>query len=268
MYLAFDIGISNLAYCIIDSDKKIRNWDIINLTDKLTEPICCGKTKKGDLCGKKAKFVCHNIDQAYCLTHSKKIENTGETKLYPVANPPICQHIKCSAKIKHCHKDNCFIGWCGTHIKQKSVNNKEDYIEYIKPLSASQLAKDINLLTDRLFAKLDQMSFLLDVDHVGLENQPCLKQPLMKSIQIALYSYLKIRGGIDKKENAIKSFKMINATQKCKKKGKTYAQRKKDSIEECREILKDTQEEWLPFFDKHKKRDDLADSYNLAVTLV
>ena len=265
MYLAFDIGIANLAYCIIDNKGKIKSWDIINLTDKVEEPSCSGKTKKGDICGKRAKFVCKNVEEAFCLTHSK---NVVEKKLYPVINPPICQHAKCSAKIKHHHKDNCYIGWCGTHIKQKCVGDKDDYVEYIKPLGAAQLAKDIDLLTDRLFARLDQMDFLLEVDHVGLENQPCLKQPLMKSIQIALYSYLKIRGGIDKGENGIKTFKMINATQKCKKKSKSYAQRKKDSIEECRAVLEADQEEWLPFFDKHKKKDDLADSYNLVVTLL
>lgn len=266
MYLAFDIGIANLAYCIIDHEGKIKSWDVINLTDKVEGRVCCGKTKKGVICGKKAKFVCWKVEEAYCLTHSKKV--SVNEKLYPIITPPICQHSKCSSKIRHCHKDNCYIGWCGTHIKQKSVANKEDYIEYVKPLGAAQLAKDIDLLTDRLFAQLDKMPHLLKVDHVGLENQPCLKQPLMKSIQIALYSYLKIRGGIDGGDNGIKTFKMINATQKCKKKGKTYAQRKKDSIEECREVLETDQKEWLLFFDKHKKKDDLADSYNLVITLL
>lgn len=266
MYLAFDIGIANLAYCIIDQNGKIKNWDIINLTDKVDEPICSSQTKKGDICGKKAKFVCKNVKQAYCLTHSKNIKI--KEKLYPIMNPSICQHVKCSAKIKYHIKDNCYYGWCGTHIKQKCVGEKEDYIEYVKPLRAAQLGKDIDLLTDRLFAQLDKMPHLLEVNNVGLENQPCLKQPLMKSIQIALYSYLKIRGGIDKGENGIKNFKMINATQKCKKKSKTYAQRKKDSIEECRIILENEQKEWLDFFDKHKKKDDLADSYNLVVTLL
>ena len=264
MYLAFDIGIANLSYCIIDQYGKIIHWDIIDLTDKVNEIICCGKTKKGNLCGKKAKFVCESIDKAYCLTHSKKIEE----KLFSITNQPLCLHNKCNAKIKYQHKDNNFIGWCGTHFKQKSVEGKENYIEYIKLLSATHLAKDIDLLTDRLFNKLDNIPHLLNVNYVGLENQPCLKQPLMKSIQIALYSYLKIRGKIDKIQNKIQNFKMINANQKCKKKGKTYAQRKKDSIQECKEILLNEQQEWLPFFEKHKKKDDLADSYNLALTLL
>ena len=262
MYLAFDIGIANLAYCIIDKNGKIVRWDIIDLTDKITEPICIGKTKKGDICGNKAKFVCKNMDESYCLIHSKKI-GLNES-LYPVANPPICQHSKCSAKIKHYHKDNCFFGWCGTHIKQKCVGDKEDYLQYIKPIGASNLEKDIDLLTNRLFTQLDKMNFILDVDHVGIENQPCYKNPSMKSLQIALYSYLKIRGNIDKKENGIKSIKMINALQK----DKNYSKRKKISIEKCKDILEKDQKEWLPFFNKHKKKDDLADSYNLAMTLL
>ena len=72
MYLAFDIGVANLAYCIIDYKGKIKSWDVINLTDKLTEPVCCGKTKKGVVCGKKAKFVCHDIRSCLLFDTFKK----------------------------------------------------------------------------------------------------------------------------------------------------------------------------------------------------
>ena len=266
MYLAFDIGIANLAYCIIDSDGKIKKWRVIDLCDKKEPPTCCGKTKKGDLCGKKAKYVTENVKDCYCLTHSKKLE---EKQLYDIIVQPICQHEKCKAKIRWMRKDNCYRGWCGTHFKRAAIQkDKDSYTEYCKPLTPAQLAKDIDLLTNLLFAKLDTIPELLEVNHVGLENQPCLKQPLMKTVQIALYSYLKIRGSVDKEKNGISSFKMINAGMKCKNKAKSYAQRKKDSINECKEELKTNQQEWLSFFNNHKKKDDLADAYNLALTMI
>jgi hypothetical protein len=47
-----------------------------------------------------------------------------------------------------------------------------------------------------------------------------------------------------------------------------YIQRKKASIERCRDFLQATQPEWLPVFDKHKKKDDLADTCMQALSFV
>jgi len=32
-YLSFDVGIKNLAYCVLCKDKKIKDWGIINLNE-------------------------------------------------------------------------------------------------------------------------------------------------------------------------------------------------------------------------------------------
>lgn len=45
-----------------------------------------------------------------------------------------------------------------------------------------------------------------------------------------------------------------------------YLQRKKVSIERCRSFLQATQPDWLPTFDRHKKRDDLADTCMQALS--
>ena len=36
-YLSFDIGIKNLAYCILTPEKVILDWNVINLNEN---PIC------------------------------------------------------------------------------------------------------------------------------------------------------------------------------------------------------------------------------------
>jgi hypothetical protein len=45
-----------------------------------------------------------------------------------------------------------------------------------------------------------------------------------------------------------------------------YVKRKKASIERCRKFIEETQPEWLSFFDKHKKKDDLADTCMQALS--
>lgn len=74
--ISFDVGIKNLAYCIIDIESGIRisDWAIINLTcddDKsvLSETCSC-VMKKGGLCGKLSKY--HKNDIFYCEKHAKK----------------------------------------------------------------------------------------------------------------------------------------------------------------------------------------------------
>jgi hypothetical protein len=47
-----------------------------------------------------------------------------------------------------------------------------------------------------------------------------------------------------------------------------YIQRKKASIERCRTFLEETQPHWLPVFDKHKKKDDLADTCMQALSFI
>ncbi|NBX49320.1 hypothetical protein EBT25_05110 [bacterium] len=47
-----------------------------------------------------------------------------------------------------------------------------------------------------------------------------------------------------------------------------YIQRKKASIERCRAFLQATQPVWVPIFDKHKKKDDLADTCMQALSFI
>ena len=56
MIISFDVGIKNLAYCIIDNSGEtyeITHWDVANLCGE--KPTCCYKTKKG-VCGKTASY--------------------------------------------------------------------------------------------------------------------------------------------------------------------------------------------------------------------
>ena len=129
------------------------------------------------------------------------------------------------------------------------------------------IKKDKYTIFENIPKKLDLYN-LLDVDVVLLENQPCLKNPTMKTIQIIIYTYFVING-LHKEESPISKILFISAKNKlsfydgpkveCKLKSK-YSQTKYLGKEYTKYYLKDNQEK-LDFFNSHKKKDDLSDSY-------
>ncbi len=194
-----------------------------------------------------------------------------------------------------------------------------DVIDLVDDISQK---KNITLLFQNIPRKLDTIPSLLDnIQRVCIENQPTLKNPTMKTIQIILYSYFLIRGVTDKQENPIQLISFISATNKlkvyqgpyidpdlytksgnlkktpkskvaknqplivdfmeCEKeeeleekeeedeikedgKKKTaicYGDKKKLAILYTREMIKVGHPEFMDFFESHKKKDDLADSF-------
>ena len=131
---------------------------------------------------------------------------------------------------------------------------------------------DTDELCNILWNKLDEIEAMIEVDKVVIENQPSLKNPRMKTIQILLLSYfvaqqrtlttpikkidcflprnkLNIYEGNNKKELE-DSIKTQNK----------YQRTKKLSILFTKEMIKD-QTNWLEFLESNKKKDDLADSF-------
>ena len=89
-----------------------------------------------------------------------------------------------------------------------------DVIDLVDDISQK---KNITLLFQNIPRKLDTYPSLLDnIQRVCIENQPTLKNPTMKTIQIILYSYFLIRGVTDKKENPVQLISFISATNKLK----------------------------------------------------
>lgn len=160
-------------------------------------------------------------------------------------------------------------GYCKMHYKK--IENKKDYKEQKKTKKKKEELIDIGF---KLINKLNELfNDNMNFDNVLLENQPSLKNPTMKSIQIIIYSYFLIKGYsiIPKTINHIQ---MISATQKnkycneycknneCIKKPQTkssYNNAKKLAILVTQDLL--INDKYLEFFKEHKKKDDLADSY-------
>jgi len=125
-----------------------------------------------------------------------------------------------------------------------------------------------------MLEQLDQVIPLDEVDEVIIEKQPSFN-PKMRTVACALQTYFIIRGQID--NTNIRKIIFYSAKYKlqlCRdsvpkglSKSQRYRFHKKMAIDECRRKVDDNVE-LSEFFDQHKKKDDLADSYLQAVSYI
>ena len=253
------------------------------------------------VCGKSA-FYCkeelqsdssgNTIYSGLCKTHFKK---SGEERL-PELTVKQCWDKECKAKPIQVLKAHIYKGYCKKHINEMIKTKTHTSNDFLKINRAKTTSKfDINQLGIALFQELDKIeATILDTSIILLENQPVLKNPTMKSMQMFLYSYYLIRM-IDKNKNSVRA-KKINSTSilndktiQCycaskkldlikflpendKKRiieyidtvNSGYQKNKKMAIMMVETLLKENTK-WLDFFKGHPKKDDLADS--LLMTL-
>jgi len=134
---------------------------------------------------------------------------------------------------------------------------------------------DFNTLSRTLVRMLYEKFADEDTDVVLIENQPCMKNPTMKSIQMIVYSFFLMKAHMESKDIDIK---LVSASNKLKVKHKAdlshitttskYAQNKQHVVAHVRNYLQLTQSinaEWIERFAKVKKADDWADAYAQAL---
>ena len=200
---------------------------------------------------------------SFCLLNEGVIEDWG---ILNICTDDICDH--CTKDGKRCDKSVKFVcdGFqvCVAHKKLKSYSDKK-----FKKVSKKQ-----NPMLGQgkcIVEKLQKKDIFLDVDLVVIENQPALKNPTMKSIQMMIYSYFLINGVCSDNSN-ITSIEMINARNKlkaytgpkieCDIKDR-YKRTKFLGIEYCKHMIQESKqdEQWIDLFTQSKKKDDLADAY-------
>ena len=252
--ISWDIGIENLAYCIV-KDKKIIKWNKIDILSEYRKNYkCCGVLKNKTNCDNNASFASKGMEY-YCKLHKKQCSN----EVKPIVDHELCSMYnksgkKCSFKALT-QKENEY------YCKKHNVEGSEPYysLNNIPFYNKSRL----------LLQKLENEDDILNVDQVFIENQPVYKNPVMKSIQMILYTYYLMN--MDK--NNIQKVDLLNATEKMKVyKGPEivcnikdiHARNKYLSKEYCKYFLQD-QPESLEYFDTFKKQDDVADTYLQAM---
>jgi hypothetical protein len=269
--LSFDIGIKNLSFCILEYDletknKKIIEWDIINLLEtEIEEQVRCthiGRKK----CEKFADFCTKNKENYYCKTHKTKNEKNHPLQITNFKTNNICSYEKCKKQTEFMVNGKMV---CKTHRNKEEKIFKSNYrLIKIKRISCKDF--DINTLLEKIVKIFDEKYIhFLQCDLVLLELQASTIAPKMKTISNVLYSYFLIRGKIDRINNSnIKQISNVVATNKLKyfdenteENIDTYKHRKRTGIDNVISYLKITNdEENMIKFKSHKKKDDLSDA--------
>jgi hypothetical protein len=168
---------------------------------------------------------------AFCsLDDNKKILDWGIINL---DKNPICQ---CGLQ-KECCKSSSYIVTCENGDKKYSCTTHTKKYKKKKKINSD---RDIFNLSKIMINELDSKEDFLNHEIICIENQPALKNPVMKTVQMILYSYFMIEGVT--KDKPVLEVHMVNARNKLK----VY----KGPEVECK------------FTDKYtKKKDDLADAY-------
>ena len=314
--IGWDIGIKNLAYCIIEPLEaacddailfnntyyKIHKWADISLVFQIESNLqnsgevslintvmkCCSpKTDKlnAPICGNNAVYCAEELAangeyKGYCKNHFKKL---GIARM-PEVNVKKCYHTDCGGKVTQVLKNHIYMGYCKKHVNEMIKTGGKTAGDFLKINRAKTTSKiDINHLGVALFQELDKIKTdILQPDVILLENQPVLKNPTMKSMQMFLYSFFLMRhmeshGGIgDKKLQCYTASKKLDLITFFETPVQTsiqttldtvnsnYQKNKKQSIMMVEYMLKNNKR-WKEFFDKNPKQDDLADSFLMTL---
>ena len=258
--LSIDVGIKNLAFCLLENDK-IAKWDVINLAaqDAGDGCGCCG-VDKNVKCSNLAKFTKNGSH--YCLKHAKK-------QPFQIPTPELKKAFINKQKLQKLYEmaDKFGIQYTNTMKKNDIIHELNEYtanmcFEMVHSVGASEIdlvtiGKNIKKHFDQIFSGGEMF------DYVIIENQISPIANRMKTIQGMIAQYFIMTGTCQKIEfvSSVNKLKDIAPTDKSVK--LTYGDRKKLGISKCLEIIKDTNSysEWCAYFTSHKKKDDLADSF-------
>lgn len=274
IHLGFDMGIRNLAYCMVQHDPEhkwtILHWDNIDLLEggvsSQTSRKCCA-------CSHPARFVSPDGKKwcTGCATGKRTMKKATEKPVFPV--------LPCELQVKPLKE--LAIQKDIPHAKKM----KKD--ELITRLTAMYLVpwKPERAMDSSLTNILKAMDTWLNTvlptfaqsTLIRLENQPVMKGPTMKSVQIILFTLLSHRlrvehgwgGAIEFVHAGTKSkkhdLKEVVPTVPAVNQGTAYRARKRNAEDDALDVLKTSESSWLSFFQSRSKKSDLADALLMAL---
>ena len=294
--ISIDVGIKNLAYCILEKQNNdiynVIQWDVINLCGEV--PLCnCslkskmkkGKNKKeineseNKPCNKKATYrkVIDVGTMYYCQVHAKQSEY-----LLPDNSVKKFKSWKRDVLISYAASQNIALPINVTITKDILIKHIGDYLENkllerISSVSANEMTliqMGVKLVTefDRVLSNNILLNDMKLLDHIIIENQISPIANRMKTLQgmIAQYFIMRNKPNISfiSSANKLKTFakeKTIDASEDKNK--NSYDERKKEGVRIVKELLEENKIisnnaiNWLEHFSSHKKKDDLADAF-------
>ena len=258
--LSIDVGIKNLAFCLLENDK-IAKWDVINLAAQDASDGCgCCVVDKNVKCSNLAKFTKNGSH--YCLKHAKK-------QPFQIPTPELKKAFINKQKLQKLYEmaDKFGIQYTNTMKKNDIIHELNEYttsmcFEMVHSVGASEI--DLVTIGKNIKKHFDQIFSGEEVfDYVIIENQISPIANRMKTIQGMIAQYFIMTGTCQKIEFVSSVNKLKDIAPADKNVKLSYGDRKKLGISTCLEIIKDTNSysEWCAYFTSHKKKDDLADSF-------
>ena len=250
--LSIDVGIKNLAYCLFHIKNEdlyeIKDWNIINLCKNNN---CLEMTKNKKICNKKAKLYKNN--KFYCKVHAKKsnylipteeLRYIHKTKLVKLRS--LCQkyNLEYNKKSKK--------GEIVTILTEYIHKNYLDFvnIKNTKNISMIKIGRLLKIELDHLFENID--CFIIESQIGPLANR-------MKMLEGMILQHF-----IEKKCKNIVQVPPCNKLKDFQNGAKlNYKEKKNLGIKSCLNIIQTNPFfiKWIDFYNKSKKKDDLADSF-------
>lgn len=254
---SFDVGIKNLAYCIIEKTEtkfNVYDWNIINISDQdKKERFTCNYTIDKRKCSKYSKkyYLLNDIKYGICEEHANKCADLIYDKIHDTNI--ICNYVKkCKNNANYNFKEN--INVCDMHIKKE--------IKLIKVKNQNVNYESTNILAKNMFDRLDAIQKMQECSMILIENQPSLTNPIMKTIGTLLFAYFIMKGKNVKLMSPLNKLKLnkeitADVLGNCKNKPETRKQTKKLGIIYTKILLGDT----FNMIKEHNKIDDLCDAF-------
>lgn len=262
LVLAFDIGIKNLAFSIINRDTNdVVALENVNLMTPV-DAIKCSYT----LCKHPAKYSVN--ESSYCKRHVPKTHII--LKELEQKKPLTRQQWKELAE-----KNQCVVHGSTIDAYHTALSSKVAF-PVVQPKQGAVAKLSLEEIHDALrgFIKSRWDQFHT-VQHILLENQPAFKNPHMKSVQVLLFASLReafLR--CDPIRPSLPSFHLVHAKKKvsdAKKGDAGYTERKQKSEERVKQLFESKEIHGQTFFNQwnaSKKKSDMADAICMAMDFV
>ena len=263
--LAFDIGIKNLAWCCGDlgGAVTVRGWANENLisggtAEEDAAANCC------EVCKKKAAYASANANANFCVRHCPP-----STPALRDLSGNLLKKIPSLAVLK---------ALAATSTQQK-FKSKELVLTYLRTkfcfpkVSKAVKGVDLESLHDGIRKMvLANRELFASCNEILLENQPVLKNPVMKSVQMMLFATLRdLLGPTPPKVRLVHAGRKTAATPVAAG-DEGYSDRKNASEARILEGLKSAKilmgcadGRGADWFGKQGKRSDLADCLSMVM---
>ena len=245
--LAFDIGIKNLAFCILErnaEENRVIALENCNILPPV-EQVKCSKCKSN------GSYKVHN--EVFCKRHIPKTHTI--LKELTLKTP-----VKTLKELVKTHE-------CTNATKKEDLLeslSKKFALPFEQPKQANASKLCLETIHDALikFVK-EKWSIFSGATHVLLENQPVYKNPHMKSVQVLLFATLREQFLKDQKPE----YHLVHAKKKAtgEKGDAGYKERKNVAEERLIEFFKGTENEIYKEWQKAKKKSDMADALCMCI---